>query len=1062
MRSLWNRVGADSVGYPTEIKILWPESRLLVCAGFAIATAACAAEPQPLGVAAPNTSGFAGNGQIAGATGGQSGQRAGNHSALQPAVCTANLATCNGIGAARVCATDGSAWLETQCAVGAACEDGQCRSLICQPGSRGCDGDTVVQCSARGVSHTKAGACGASETCVGGECVAKLCKPGARQCAGNVLATCSADGLDWQQSPCASDQACDVDAQTKLPACVAQVCAAGTTVCKAGKVVACDGKGLKESVQSDCAATNQACLDGACADYVCEPGQKGCDGVNVAQCQGMGTNWTITSCPASQACLEGACAPVTCVADEVFCDGNSVAKCNSTGTGHAVLLACTAKQVCKQGACAVATVVCGDGLCDGDEATSCAKDCKPVTMLSPDFDKLPPGSPTILPGAPRPLTKPALLPWLQGKALKLHGNTVFAVDTENGALVVLDRLTLAVQTAIAVGGRPEQLVVDSKGTVFVTSRDAGTVSRIPWGAAKADVTWNVGLEPWGLALSADEKMLYVSLAGEDAIVALDPAGGEEKLRAATVGRPKAIGISPTGTVYAVHGDGKISAAAPSSFMQKPYKLNTKAPQVDLRVANPVPACQDLVTKKVRVANRAQCMTFEPETGSLIVPHVLVASGSAQDVLSSVGIKPPEAPQQFVVKCSGGYGSTCSKVPVPPPPGDPPCVGTPVRPYELAISKVATNNTLMPTASMGGSVLDVASGRNFLARFDQPMDVVYSPTASLIFVAAKGTNNIAVFNGAAPDPMAWPIADIKVGDGPKALAIAGNGKLLYVLNAHAFTVSEVDLTPLVALAEKAVAVDTDPAKLPKVAPMLLKAGKTAPFGKDPLSPEAQLGRKVFHYASNSRLSASNRFACATCHIDGTEDKQVWFVSEGPRQTPALAERLVDTAPFNWLGTKYTLHDNISATTGRMGGSGLLPGEMEGLVKFLVEGLKAPPNPNIKPEGLTPQQLAGKKLFEDPATACTKCHVPGSFTDGAQHDVGTVTTVETQVLTANGKPTKVLYNTPSLRGLWYSGPYLHDGSAATLKQALQKTSTTMGKTNHLSDAQLDDLVAYLLTL
>ncbi|MBM4343301.1 MAG: c-type cytochrome [Deltaproteobacteria bacterium] len=1022
----------------------------------------CAADPAADATKAPNPHGFAGNGQLAASGGDHTAQPRGGGATNRAPVCTPHLATCNGLTATRVCATDGSAWQDTACAPGAACEDGQCRNLICQPGSRSCDGKTIVQCSARGVSRVHAGVCGASEACVGGQCVPFACQPGSTQCAGNVLATCAADGQGWQQEPCASDQACDVDVQSGKPACVPQVCAAGTATCKGGKVVLCDGKGLHEAVQADCAAKGQACLDGACAQYVCEPGQKGCDGVNVAHCAGVGTSWTITSCATGQACLEGACAAVTCVAGEVFCDGNSVAKCNATGTGHSAVTACSAKEICKQGACAVATVVCGDGLCDGDEPSSCAKDCKPVTMLSPDFDKLPAGSPTILPGAPRPSIKPALQPWLQGKPLKLHGNTLFLVDTDNGAVVVMDRLTLAVQATIAVGGRPETLVVDSKGTVYVASRDAGTVSRMPWAMAKPDAAWKVGLEPWGLAMSADEATLYVSLAGEDAIAALDPATGAEKQRAFTAARPKAIGMSPGGMVYSVHGDGKVSASTPASFMQKPYKLDAKAPTVDLRVANPVPACQDLVTKKVRVASRANCMAFEPETGSMLVPHVLVASGSAQDVLSSVGIKPPEAPQQFVVKCSGGYGSTCSKVPVPPPPGDPPCVGTPVRPYELTISKIGTNNTLQPTVSGGGSVLDVASGRNFLARFDQPLDVVYSPTASLVFVAAKGTNNVAVFNGAAPDPMQWPVADIKVGDGPKALAISGNGKLLYVLNAHAFTVSEVDLTPLVALADKAVAVEADPAKLPKMAPMLLKAGKTASYGKDPLSAEAQLGRKVFHYANNSRLSASNRFACATCHIDGTEDKQVWFVAEGPRQTPALAERLADTAPFNWLGSKYTLHDNIVSTTGRMGGSGLLPGELDGLVKFLIEGLKAPPNPHKKADGLTEQQLAGKKLFEDPATACTKCHVPGNLTDGAQHDVGTATSVEIQVAQANGKPTKILYNTPSLRGLWYSAPYLHDGSAATLKQALQKTASTMGKTSHLNDQQLDDLVAYLLTL
>ena len=108
------------------------------------------------------------------------------------------------------------------------------------------------------------------------------------------------------------------------------------------------------------------------------------------------------------------------------------------------------------------------------------------------------------------------------------------------------------------------------------------------------------------------------------------------------------------------------------------------------------------------------------------------------------------------------------------------------------------------------------------------------------------------------------------------------------------------------------------------------------------------------------------------------------------------------------------------------------------------------------------MAGKKLFEDPAVGCAKCHVPGSGTDGAQHDVGTATDVELKVAAATGKTTKLVYNTPSLRGLFYTAPYLHDGSAPTLQAALQKTATTMGNTANLTPQQLEDLVAYLLTL
>ncbi len=57
-----------------------------------------------------------------------------------------------------------------------------------------------------------------------------------------------------------------------------------------------------------------------------------------------------------------------------------------------------------------------------------------------------------------------------------------------------------------------------------------------------------------------------------------------------------------------------------------------------------------------------------------------------------------------------------------------------------------------------------------------------------------------------------------------------------------------------------------------------------------------------------------------------------------------------------------------------------------------------------------------------------------------------------------------NTPSLLGLARTAPYLHDGSAQTLKGRLMtgKTLDQHGKTSRLSDAEVDDLVGYLKAL
>ena len=56
----------------------------------------------------------------------------------------------------------------------------------------------------------------------------------------------------------------------------------------------------------------------------------------------------------------------------------------------------------------------------------------------------------------------------------------------------------------------------------------------------------------------------------------------------------------------------------------------------------------------------------------------------------------------------------------------------------------------------------------------------------------------------------------------------------------------------------------------------------------------------------------------------------------------------------------------------------------------------------------------------------------------------------------------FDTPSLNGVGDSAPYLHDGSAATLHDVLDKTRGTMGDITALSAADEDALVEYLKTL
>ena len=81
-------------------------------------------------------------------------------------------------------------------------------------------------------------------------------------------------------------------------------------------------------------------------------------------------------------------------------------------------------------------------------------------------------------------------------------------------------------------------------------------------------------------------------------------------------------------------------------------------------------------------------------------------------------------------------------------------------------------------------------------------------------------------------------------------------------------------------------------------------------------------------------------------------------------------------------------------------------------------------------------------------------------GTLYDVGTVSPTSGKRL---GEELDGI-DTPTLKGLWQSAPYYHDGRAATLLEVLTKYNVgdRMGVTSNLTPTELEQLVEYLLEL
>jgi cytochrome c peroxidase len=127
-----------------------------------------------------------------------------------------------------------------------------------------------------------------------------------------------------------------------------------------------------------------------------------------------------------------------------------------------------------------------------------------------------------------------------------------------------------------------------------------------------------------------------------------------------------------------------------------------------------------------------------------------------------------------------------------------------------------------------------------------------------------------------------------------------------------------------------------------------------------------------------------------------------------------------------------------------------------VMAYVTSLKREPAPTLGDNGaLSESAKRGEAIFNDPKTKCAVCHKMPYGSDLEFHDVGTGPD------TTTGRSD---FKTTTLVEQWRMSPYLHDGRATTLKEVLTtfNKGDKHGATSHLSPQQIDDLVAYLLTL
>ena len=333
----------------------------------------------------------------------------------------------------------------------------------------------------------------------------------------------------------------------------------------------------------------------------------------------------------------------------------------------------------------------------------------------------------------------------------------------------------------------------------------------------------------------------------------------------------------------------------------------------------------------------------------------------------------------------------------------------------------------------------------------PWDIALAPDGKQLYVVFSGTDDLFACNIIDDDYREiTPRGYVELGHNPRAVRVAPDNKTVYVYNALDFNVVGYDTTSL-------------------------KPTTTIAVTKNPLGKEILAG-KILFYSALQPMVGRRWISCSSCHPDGDPDSRTWTNPEGLRATPPLFG-LAWTHPLHWSADRDETQDfEHTIRSLLMQGHGLIEGKVNPSLEKPNKGIsprldalaaytnshKFTLSPHAK-GGLTDAAQRGKTLFFSQTVGCSKCHSGPFYTDSkpgdhlVRHDVGT----------GNddlGEKMGPAYDTPTLLGIYRTAPYLHHGKAPTLTDVLrsQNAGDRHGKTSHLSDDDIADLVEFLKAL
>ncbi|WP_395733863.1 PA14 domain-containing protein [Prosthecobacter sp.] len=595
---------------------------------------------------------------------------------------------------------------------------------------------------------------------------------------------------------------------------------------------------------------------------------------------------------------------------------------------------------------------------------------------------------------------------------------VWCVNPDNNSVTAFDVVTRARYAEITVGTAPRSLALAPDGRLWVTNVEAGTISIIKTStrAVAATVKLAYGSRPFGIVFDPAGTAAWVTLESTGRVLKLNPSTGAQLASVDAGGPVRHLSISAdSARVYA------------SRFITPRVAGENTATPMLTGAGGQVVVIGTAALAVERTILLNPCTAADTSTSARGLPNYLGAAVISPDGLSAWVPSKQDNIQRGMLRD-----------------------GQPLN-HENSVRAIVSRIDLTAQTEHLPSRVDIDNA-------GMPSAAAYDPYGIYVFTALEASREVAILD-------AWSHQEITrfpAGRAPQGVVTSPDGGTLYVQNFMDRSITVHDVRGIT------------------------QGGNTAPattatlnaVTMEKLTAQVLKGKQLFYDAQDPRLALQQYISCAVCHNDAGHDGRVWDLTgfgEGLRNTITLKGH-ASHGMLHWTGNFDEVQDFEGQIRTLAGGTGLMTdtqfntgtrnqplgdpkagvsADLDALAAYVKSLTVNGRSPSRTSSGaLSTVATAGQQVFR--SQNCASCHSGVNFTNSALNVFASIGTLKPASGTRLGAALTGL-DVPTLRGSWATGPYLHDGSAATLSDAITAHS---GVT--LTATDLSNLAAFVASI